>query len=442
VGRRSKTPGRACYAIAGLSLLAGGGPARSDEAALGRQILADEELAEVLDQARTLLRGGLNAGSGYGEVWVRDLNTFIELALEVNDPDAIRASLLTFFRFQGEDGDVVDGYIPTDRATVGYEYRRSALAPGLLAHKNTVETDQESSLVQAVHKYVRATGDRGFLSEKVDGTPVADRLAAALEYPLKHRFDDQHGLVWGATTVDWGDVQPEHAWGVVLDASSHRAIDIYDNAMLVLAIDGYLSLVADVPGRVARWTARRESLEQSIRKHLWDEKRHKFVPHLYLEGSPFPRDFDEAAIWYHGGTAVAIEAGLLGRDEIRASLERMTANVREARAGSIGLTVYPPYPAGFFQNPDMGPWSYQNGGDWCWFGGRMVQQLVRHGFVAEAYREIRPMVHRVREHRGFYEWWTRDNQPRGSGQFRGSAGVLGRAIEMLQAWARETTAAP
>jgi hypothetical protein len=85
----------------------------------------------------------------------------------------------------------------------------------------------------------------------------------------------------------------------------------------------------------------------------------------------------------------------------------------------------------------MAPWSYQNGGDWCWFGGRMIQQLIQHGFIEEAYRELKPMVRRVREHDGFYEWWTRDNQPRGSGQFRGSAGVLGRAIEMLLDWAAE-----
>jgi hypothetical protein len=98
--------------------------------------------------------------------------------------------------------------------------------------------------------------------------------------------------------------------------------------------------------------------------------------------------------------------------------------------------VYPPYPEGFFKNPAMAPWSYQNGGDWCWFGGRMIQQLIRYGFVAEAYRELRPMVTRVLAHEGFHEWWTRDSQPRGSGQFRGSAGVLGRAIEMLRAWAQ------
>jgi hypothetical protein len=39
-----------------------------------------------------------------------------------------------------------------------------------------------------------------------------------------------------------------------------------------------------------------------------------------------------------------------------------------------GLTISPPYPAGFFKNPSMVPYGYQNGGDWCWFGGRMIQQ--------------------------------------------------------------------
>ena len=66
----------------------------------------------------------------------------------------------------------------------------------------------------------------------------------------------------------------------------------------------------------------------------------------------------------------------------------------------------------------------------------MVRQLIEQGYVAEAYRELQPMVERVKRTGGFHEWWTRDNQPRGSGDFRGSAGVLGRDIELLQAWAK------
>ena len=66
----------------------------------------------------------------------------------------------------------------------------------------------------------------------------------------------------------------------------------------------------------------------------------------------------------------------------------------------------------------------------------MIQQLIQNGFVEEAYQEMIPMVERVKKNNGFYEWYSVDNKPRGSGQFRGSAGVLGKAIVMIQQWAR------
>jgi hypothetical protein len=410
-------------------------PAERDVA---RQILDDPELPAVLEKARALLKTGFTAGTGYGEVWIRDLNTFIEVSLGVNEWRQIRDVLLTFLKFQGPQGDIPDGFIAKERADVNYRYRQSALAPGLLAHKNTVETDQESSLVQAVAKYVRVTADRAILEENIDGRLVRDRLGDALNYVLTERFDRAHGLVWGATTADWGDVQPEHPWGVELDARSHRALDIYDNAMLIIAMNDYLELIGPKAEDYQGWIAARDELKRSVREHLWDSQRRKFIPHIYLAGSPFPNDFDESAVFYHGGTAVAIEAGLLTQDEVRSSLEQMRANVRAAGASSIGLTLHPAYPSGSFQNKAMEPYGYQNGGDWCWFGGRMVRQLAERGLVEDAYHELKPMLSRVLRHGDFYEWWSLDNQPRGSSQYRGSAGVLAIAIEQLMDWARHT----
>ena len=69
----------------------------------------------------------------------------------------------------------------------------------------------------------------------------------------------------------------------------------------------------------------------------------------------------------------------------------------------------------------------------------MIQGLVKDGFIGQAYRQLRPMTERVKRAGGVYEWWSLDNQPRGSGEYRGSAGVLGQAIEMLQAWAEQST---
>lgn len=390
--------------------------------------------------ALDLLKGGFNAGAGYKAVWIRDMNTFIQVALEVNPPARVRQALLVFFKFQGADGNIVDLYFPTptDPARIRPSYRSTPLAPGLMADKNTVEVDQEPSLVQAIYKYVAATGDRSILDEQIDGHTVRERLGMALDYLLTQRFDAVHGLLWSATRADWGDVQPESPHGTVLDSHSHRALCIYDNAMLLLALNDYVKLLdADTP-EAAHWIQTRDRLRRQIRKVLWDKKHQKFYPHVYLDGSPFPNDFDENAIYYHGGTAVAIEAGLLSHKEVAGALAHMDADGKAAHAATIGLTMYPPYPLGFFKNPQMtAPYTYQNGGDWTWFGGRMIQDLVAQGYDADAYRELLPMVERVKRAGGFYEWWTPGDQPRGSSDFRGSAGVLGQAIEMLEAWAEQ-----
>ena len=406
---------------------------------LAEKILNNSDLTFVLEKAKYILKKGLTAGSGYGEVWIRDLNTFIELALEVQDRAQLRRSLLVFFHFQPKNGNIIDGYIPAEKANVAYKYIKSPTMPNLLGHKNTVETDQESSLVQAVYKYVKKTGDYSILSEEINGLSVTRRLSIALNYLLEHRYDDGYGLIWGATTADWGDVQPEHPWGVELDSSSHLAIDIYDNAMFIIAIENYISLIPSEASEQKRWQSVADKIKENTRKHLWDRQLHKFRPHIYLEGSPFPEDFDEDRIYYHGGTAVAIEAGILSKGEVLQVFNDMVNNKMFTGAASIGLTVYPPYPAGFFKNKSMRSFSYQNGGDWTWFGGRMIQQLIEHGYIEQTYQECLPMLERVRVNDGFFEWYTVDNKPSGSGTFRGSAGVLGKAIQMFLYWANEQT---
>ncbi|MGO8698267.1 MAG: hypothetical protein ACLQVY_11180 [Limisphaerales bacterium] len=169
------------------------------------------------------LLNGFSAGSSYGEIWIRDFNTFINGSLRALSQADVREKLLLFFKIQGQDGNVPDGAIKSDKANVGYQYRYSDLAPGWAAHKNTVETDQESSLIQAVSKYVAATGDRGILAEKIGGNTVLERMEAALNYVRKNRWSDKYGLVTGATTIDWGDVQPESGWGVAIWECKRRA---------------------------------------------------------------------------------------------------------------------------------------------------------------------------------------------------------------------------
>lgn len=407
-----------------------GSPGKKNE--LVEKIRKNEYFAFTRQLALEVMKTGFNAGDGYREVWIRDYNTFIELAAQVFDKETLKENLLVFFRMQGEDGNIIDGFTPAEKiGPAKYDFIFSDLESRYAGHKNTVETDQESSLVQAVYKYIKATGDSTILGAMIGEKSVAGRLEDAMNFLIKNRFNQQYGLIIGATTADWGDVQPEHGWGVDLDDNTHPAIDIYDNAMFIIALDNLMEMLPSVR---ENWSSIREGVAQNCRKYLWDSEKQKFKPHIYLEkGSPFPADFDENQIFYFGGTAIAIEAGLLGKEEIKTSLNEMVNRVNQAGAASIGLTLYPPYPKGFFANKIMNPeYSYQNGGDWTWFGGRMIQQLIRYGYTEEAYEQIQPMVKRVKENNGFFEWYSINNEPRGSGTFRGEAGVLFKAILMFE----------
>jgi glycogen debranching enzyme len=402
----------------------------SKEKILKEKIKNNEYFVFTKQKALDIVKTGFNAGDGYGEVWIRDYNTFIELSAEVFDKEVLKENLLVFFKMQGDDGNIIDGFIPKEKVSGhGYDYQYSELEPRYAGHKNTVETDQESSLIQTVYKYVQVTGDKLILDEMVGEKFVSERLEWAMDFLMNHRYSKDYGLIWGATTADWGDVQPEHEWGVYFTDDTHYAIDIYDNAMFLIALDNLMELL---PATKEKWLPIRNQIAENTRKHLWDESNQKFIPHIYLNGSPFPDDFNEREIYYHGGTAVAIEADLLSKEEIKISLEKMVLNVKASGAGSIGLTLYPTYLEGFYKNKSMYPYGYQNGGDWTWFGGRMIQQLIKYGFVEEAYQQMQPMVKRVKDNDGFFEWYTVENKPKGSGTFRGSAGVLYKAILMFE----------
>ena len=411
---------RRLLTILSLALLAA---SCGQTASLKRTIAEDKLMAQVDSMAKALAATGFNAGSVYKEIWIRDFNTFIELSLQVVPQAEVRGVLDTFIDFQAEDGNIPDAFVEVATAdNLGYKYRFCDARPGMAAHKNTVETDQESSFVQAVAQYVNLTGDVDFL-EKALGP-----MEAAMTYLRGYKWNATYGLITGATTADWGDVQPEHGWGVEIDENTHYTIDIYDNAMFALALGDLAGLCkkAGAADKSKRWSALRDTVVRNVRTHLWDDKNQKFRPHIYLNGSPFPADFDEDAIYYHGGTAVAALAGILTKKEVAAANKRMLANMEAAGAQSIGLTMYPAYPDGFFANPMMGAYQYQNGGDWTWFGARWIQVLARYGMIREAYEELKPMLLRTVEG-GFYEWYHLDGTPVGSGTYRGTAGVLYKA---------------
>jgi len=404
---------------------------------LAVQIIADKKLDTVYKKATDILNKGFNAGDGYPQVWIRDFNTFIETSCKVYRRDSIRANLLTFLKLQQANGEIVDGYVLKGHVTWNDpNIYISSNENSHVGFKNTVETDQETSLIQAMAKYIRITGDKSILQEKIAGKTALQHLEVSISYLLKNRYSKKYHLLTGATTQDWGDVQVEGGAVVDVDENTHWAMDIYDNAMFVIALNDMAGFYKTGPER-QKWQQLKAITITAIRKFLWDAKNHKFIPHLYIGKSPFPISFDENKIYFHGGTAIAIEAGILSKHEIRLVNQDMLRNVKLSGAPSIGLTLYPVYPEGIYKNSTASkPFVYQNGGDWTWFGARMIQQLISHGFIKEAYAELHPMVARTIKDNGFYEWYGVDGKPNGSASFKGSAGALAKAIDQLKEWAK------
>ncbi|WP_114940115.1 hypothetical protein [Mucilaginibacter endophyticus] len=407
---------------------------RAFDKELANKIMTDSRLDTVEARALRLLTG-FTAGTSYGEIWIRDFNTFIEGSLRVHSREEVKEKLLLFFKIQGKDGNIPDGAIHKDQANGGYQYLYSELAPGWAIHKNTVETDQESSLIQAVKKYIDITGDKSILTDTIGGRTVIQRMEDAMNYILKYRWSAKYNLVIGATTVDWGDVQTQKGWGVAVNDKTKWTIDIYDNAMFLLAIHDFLAMKPAGYKASRYWGDIAIGMKLRTRHYLWDKKARKYIPHIYLDSSPFPPSFNEKQILYLGGTICAVKAGLNTPKEIADINNQFLKAASKEKCATIGLTVYPPYPLEQF--PNIPPYTYQNGGDWTWFGGRMIAPLIENDMVNEAYTELSPMIDRVLKNKGFFEWYdVRTGEAKGSGDFRGEAGVLYEAINRLCAWAK------
>ncbi len=128
----------------------------------------DNDISFVKEKALATIKEGFDAGNGYNDqVFIRDYNTFIELSLSVHSRQRVSNNLLVFFKMQGENGEILDVVMPKrnlhpEEKNLKY---RSKLAPEYAGDKATVETDQESSLIQAVYKYIKKTDDYSILTD-------------------------------------------------------------------------------------------------------------------------------------------------------------------------------------------------------------------------------------------------------------------------------------
>ncbi|MCJ7679971.1 MAG: hypothetical protein MUP70_04515, partial [Candidatus Aminicenantes bacterium] len=298
------------------------------------------------------------------------------------------------------------------------------------ADTNTTETDQETSAIQAAFQVYEVLGpDR--LQTPIAGTAQIDRLITAMESVMMNRMDPTTGLLRGAHTADWGDVDlvDKDEKAVYTDERTIWTADIYDQSMFVSACRDLSRMLTalDRKGEAQRWEKTASTVTRAARSHLWMEDKGYFRVHIHL--AEHRHGFDEDAILAMGGNTQAILSGIADDRQAARIIETILERREEHGVSTVSGTLYPPYPKGFFQHPMMDdPFEYQNGAQWDWFGGRLIQAMFERGFASSARDELLAIAKKIVKNGGFYEWDNKEGVGRGSAYFAGSAGVLARAL--------------
>ena len=375
------------------------------------RLTLDNDVVEF--KGRTGKISGFTAGAGYPQVWLRDSATIIP-ASRFFYPDAYLASWIEeHLSFQKPDGGLEDWIAAQGRSD-----------------KNTVETDQEASAVHSAYQVFLLKGRR-WLEKKVGGEAIISRLEKAMEFLFQNRFDREHGLITGAHTADWGDVDPEDADqnAIYADEKTRWTADIYDQSMCYESCRELAAMFSalGIQERVDLWLQKAAALREAADRNLWQDGKGFYRVHIHL--SPFPHDFDEDGMFAMGGNAQAAISGLADPGKARRIIQAALERQDQFRISSISGSLLPPYPAGFFKHPAMDePYEYQNGGQWDWFGGRLVLAMFENGFSNQAREKLIEIVQKDLRNGGLFEWDTRDGSGRGSDYYAGSAGCLARAL--------------
>lgn len=358
---------------------------------------------------------GFSAGSDYPAVWIRDTATFIAYAANHYPIDTLAGSIELFFLHQGDTGEIVD-WVDTAGKT----------------GKNTVETDQESSLVLAAHEI--AVLNPKWLGKVVKGKKIVHRLDMALEWVWANRRDKKWNLITSGFTADWGDVENTYPDDRALKLSGRSTLvfSIYTQAKYIQAIQRFLEISKSIyplndTKRVQTWEKRLELLKAQTKKHLYLPDRGYFLVHLVPSTDRyFKMEREMLAV---GGNAEAMAAGLMDKKQIERLLLVLEKRRKEYKLRTVSFTLIPPYPEGFFPHHLLArPWHYQNGGEWDWIGGRVVKALFMNGFAKEAETYLFEIVKKNLANFCIYEWEDRGGTGRGAYFYSGAAGVIGDAI--------------
>ncbi|HMQ52935.1 MAG TPA: trehalase family glycosidase [Anaerolineae bacterium] len=376
---------------------------------------------------------GFRPGKAYPEMYIRDIAWGLEAAQYYYPDQYLRDPIEAFLRRQytaetvSLDGDFGVG--------AGLGAIGGILTPQGRSNKQTITSDEETSLIHAAYLYYQMTYNTAWLQSSINGRPIIERLNAAAEWLYRIRLDPESQLLWRGHTTDWGDVKFEKGPGYTdfNPRQDHKTASIYDQALAYLALLELAEMNA-ATGNVDQadvWQARAEALKKRANERLWQAERGFYLTHAHV--TPLVHDFDEGAM-VSISNALAVYAGLADFKQSQTALQSLEKARLAAGVNKPGLSVYPFYPNKwpnlFFDYAGMGYGNYQNGGVWDWWGGVQIKAEFRRGFAEMARNHLFQVASDWTKHPGNIIEWQSSTDPRfeGSHYYSAAAGTMGSAI--------------
>lgn len=356
---------------------------------------------------------GFRAGAGYPQIWLRDANTIIPASRYFYPESFLRSWLEEHLAFQKKNGSLEDWIDSRGKSD-----------------KNTTETDQEISVVQAAYQIAELIGTE-WLKKKIGEEAIIDRLEKAMNFVLSQRFSEKFGLITGAHTADWGDMEEidSNQEAIYVDKRTHWTSDIYDQSMFYQACQN-LSSIFESLGQKEKsffWLEKSKMIQRNTDKWLWQDDKGFYKVHLHLDA--LVHDFDEGDMFAMGGNTQAIISGLASKEKCKRIIEEALLRQKSFHISTISGTLLPPYPKNFFKHPMMDdPFEYQNGGQWDWFGGKLIYAMFESGFSRQAKEKLLEVARKNIANGGLFEWDTKEGIGQGSDFYSGSAGSLSKAL--------------
>ncbi len=376
---------------------------------------------------------GFRPGKAYPEMYIRDIAWGMETA-QYYYPDAyLREPIEAYLRRQytantrSLDGDF--GVVAGAGAIGGI------ITPQGRNNKQTITTDEETSLIHAAYLYYNMTYNTDWLQSDINGRSIIERLNLAADWLYSHRLDPERQLLWRGHTTDWGDVKFEKGPGYTdyNPAQDHLTVSIYDQALAYIALIELAKMNA-AAGDIARadaWQNKAETLKAQTNAQLWQVDKGFYLTHTHV--TPLEHSFEESRM-VSISNALAAYAGLTGFQQNEAIFHSLEEARLAVGAKKPGLSIYPYYPNQwpdlFFDYLGMGYGNYQNGGVWDWWGGVQIKAEFLNGFSKEGQRHLLQVANEWQKHPGnIIEWQsTTDSRHEGSHYYSAAAGTMGSAI--------------